>query len=554
MAAWRCDKGMIPVTRFKKSMFLRALMLAACAQMSVPLAAQTLSIPRPDEVQGSLLAETAKAGDHDNVELLLRQGLDPNGWSRDGSAALHFAARVGDGELVDLLLAFKADVNAMNRYGQAPLHIAVQNRHASLVAGLLEAGANVAQADGSGEPALLIATRLGARDIVDLLLAHGAEVDIRDMHYGQSALMLAVRNENPALVSRLLEAGADVNARSLVGEEQPRVLPSDVPVGTSQGVGINRSGLPDRGMRYPVTGMKTPLLYATRAGNLELVRMLVNAGADIEAADANGITPLIDAIINYSVVSMKRAPQSDHFTIAQYLIEQGANVNAQDWYGQTPLWVAVDIRNMEMRVTDTENFVDRDAAFALIELLLAKGAEPNPRMKEFPPEKRFIAGTGFNGWVDMTGQTPFLRAAIAGDLRVMHLLLEHGADPNLATEDGTTPLMVAAGISWAFAETYDEGADALLEAVKLAHSLGNDVNAVNSMGLRAIHGAANRGSNDIITWLAANGADITVADDEGRTAIEWAEGELTGARAPIRKPDTIALLQQLQDGNAAPLP
>lgn len=548
------DKGESFVKRSKKIMLCRALVLAACAQMSAPLAAQTLSVPRPDEVQGSALAQAAKAGDRDAVASLLQQGLDVNGWSADGSAALHFAARVGDAELVDLLLAAGADVNAANRYGQAPLHIAMRQRHASLVERLLGAGSNAAQADGSGEPALLIATRLGARDIVELLLAHGAEVDIRDVHYGQSALMLAVRNENTALVARLLDAGADVNARSLAGEEQPRVLPGDVPVGTSQGVGINRSGLPDRGMRYPITGMKTPLLYATRAGNLELVRMLVEADADIEAADANGITPLIDAIINYSVVSMKRAPQSDHFRIAHYLVEAGANVNAQDWYGQTPLWVAVDIRNMEMRVTDTENYVDRDAAFALIELLLAKGADPNARMKEFPPEKRFIAGTGFNGWVDMTGQTPFLRAAIAGDLRVLHLLLEHGADPNLGTEDGTTPLMVAAGISWAFAETFDEGPEALLETVQLTHALGNDVNAVNSMGLRAIHGAANRGSNDIIAWLAVNGADLTVADNEGRTAIDWAEGELTGARAPTRKPDTIALLQQLQAGRASPSP
>jgi len=197
-------------------------------------------------------------------------------------------------------------------------------------------------------------------------------------------------------------------------------------------------------------------------------------------------------------------------------------------------------------VTDTSNFVDREAAFALIETLLAKGAKPNPRIREFPPERRFIAGTGFNGWVDMTGQTPFLRAAIAGDLRVLHLLLDHGADPHLGTTGGTTPLMVAAGVSWAYAETFDEGAEALLETVKLLHGLGQDVNAVNSMGIRALHGAANRGSNAIIEYLAAQGADLTVKDNEGRSAFDWAEGELTGARAPVRKPETIALLQRLQ--------
>jgi len=128
----------------------------------------------------------------------------------------------------------------------------------------------------------------------------------------------------------------------------------------------------------------------------------------------------------------------------------------------------------------------------------------------------------------------------------VRLLLDHGADANIATVGGTTPLMVADGVSWALAETYDEGPVALLETVKLMHSLGNDINAVNTMGLRAIHGAANRGSNDIIDYLAANGAELDVKDNEGRTAIAWAEGVLTGARAPVRKDTTIALLQELQ--------
>ncbi len=522
-----------------------AVLICATALCAGPLAAQVIAVPSADAAQGSPLADAARQGDIQTVQALLQQGLDVNGQGLDGTPALHWAVRVDNQELVNLLLGSGADVNAANRYGQAPLHVAVQQRHADMMQRLLDSGANVEQADGSGEPPLLIATRLEDPALVDLLLTRGAKVDGRDLRYGQTPLMLAVRDGNTALVQRLLSAGADVNAQSLAGEEHRRVLPTEVPVGTSQGVGINRSGLPDRGMRYPITGMKTPLLFATREGNLELTRVLVEAGADIEMPDANGITPLINAILNYSVVSVKRAPQSDHFRIAHYLIDAGANVNAQDWYGQTPLWVAVDMRNLEMRVTDSENFVNRDEAYALIEALLAKGADPNPRIKEFPPERRFIAGTGFNGWVDMTGQTPFLRAAIAGDLKVLRLLLDHGADPSITTTDGTSPLMVASGVSWAVAETYDEGAAALLETVKLTHSLGNDVNGVNSMGVRAIHGAANRGSNDIIEYLAANGAQLDVKDNEGRTAISWAEGVLTGARAPTRKPETIALLQRL---------
>ncbi|MGD8339791.1 MAG: ankyrin repeat domain-containing protein [Gammaproteobacteria bacterium] len=512
---------------------------------------QIISVPKPEEVQSSPVADAARLGDSQAVVALLQQGLDVNGRGADGTPALHWAVRVNDQELVDVLLAAGADVNGANRYGQTPIHVAVQYRHVDMLRKLAAADADIEATDASGEPPLVQALRLGARDVAEALLTLGAEVDSRDLAYGQTPLMLAVRGEYSDLVQRLLAAGADVNAQSRAGEEMRFILPAEVPVGTSKGVGINRMGWPDRGARQPIAGAKTPLLFATRQGNLALTRLLVEAGADTEIADANGITPLINAIINHSIVNVNRTGQSDHLKIAQYLVEAGANVNAQDWYGQTPLWAAVDIRNLEFSVTETTNRVDREGAYALIESLLDGGADPNSRTREFPPERRFIAGTGSNGWVDMTGQTPFLRAALAGDLRVLRLLLEHGADPNISTYEGTTPLMVAAGVTWAFSETFDEGADALLETVKLTHALGNDINAVNSMGLRAIHGAANRGSNDIISYLAENGARLDVVDNEGRTPIDWAEGVLTGARAPFSKPATIALLQELQAAAAA---
>jgi hypothetical protein len=120
-----------------------------------------------------------------------------------------------------------------------------------------------------------------------------------------------------------------------------------------------------------------------------------------------------------------------------------------------------------------ENSIDRAPFLELIQVLLDRGADPNARTKEVPPVRPdFLRITASLSWVDFTGQTPFIAAALAGDVTVMKLLLKHGADPNIATFAGTTALMAAAGVNWVFDQTYDEGQPALLEAVKLCVELG----------------------------------------------------------------------------------
>jgi len=110
---------------------------------------------------------------------------------------------------------------------------------------------------------------------------------------------------------------------------------------------------------------------------------------------------------------------------------------------------------------------------------------------------------------------------------------------------GTTPLMAASGVNWVVAQTYTESPQALLEAIELCLELGADINAVNSMGLTALLGAANRGANDIIRLLAANGARLDVVDKEGRSALRWAEGVFLASVGAELKPTTIALLEEL---------
>ena len=479
----------------------------------------------------SRLADAARDRDFDTVRLLLGDADGIDTYGSDGTQALLWVIRVQDAELVRGLLEAGADPNLANLYDLRPLALAIELSNPEMVGLLLDAGADPTVPDAAGEPLLFTATRNGDAAIARALLAAGVEVDQADASYDQTALMVAARERQPGIARLLIEAGADVGRQTPAGATPRHRLPAEN--AGSKGEGIVRGGWPEHGMRAAITGAKTPLLYAARDGSPEIARMLIEAGADIEQADANGTTPLLAAIIN------------DNMATARTLIEAGANVDAVDWYGQTPLWAAVDVRNLDVPGPTRDNGVDRAAVLQLIELLLERGADVNARTKEYPPERRWITTLGSLAWVDVTGQTPFFRAALAGDVTVMRLLLDYGADPNIDTFRGTSPLMAAAGVNWVFNQTFDEGPDALLEAVKLCFELGNDVNQVNHMGVGAVHGAANRGSDDILRFLHEQGARLDVADNVGRTPMNWAEGVFLATHAPEAKPGTMALLAEL---------
>ena len=479
------------------------------------------------------LAEAAKKGDAAAVRRLIEQKADANIPGPDGTPPLYWAIQSDDLPTAQLLIRAGADVKTPNRYGVTPIQIATINGNAAMIRVLLDAGADPNTVDLANQSALMNAVRSGELEAVRVLLDHGAKVDWMEPTYGQTALMFAAREASPAMVDLLLTRGASVSMRTRTGAA-PAFRPANPPGGGSHGVGIVRSGLPERGNRQPIPGSMTPLLYAARDGKVDAVKLLIAAGADVNEVEANGISVLLMAISN------------NRMDVARFLMEKGADVNHVDWYGRTPLWQAVEVRNMDLDSSSYKNNVEnRNEILELVRTLLERGANPNARTKEVPPWRRTMLPLGSLEWVNFVGMTPFIYAARSADLPVMKLLLKHGADPNLVPEEGTTALMAAAGVNWVVKQTYSESNDDFLKAVEFLYELGQDVNAVNSMGLRALHGAANRGSGDIVKFLVSKGAKLDVKDSEGRTPLDWANGVFLATHPPEPKSSTIALLKEL---------
>ena len=432
----------------------------------------------------SEVADAVMKGNRAAVRALLARKADVNAPQVDGTTALHWAARVDDLETADLLLRAGARVAAANREGVTPMRLAAMNGSVQMIRRLLIAGADPnAKLTQFGDTALMMAARTGKADSITSLLESGARINDKESWGGTTALMWAVAERHPAAVKVLIAAGADVNARSsFVPAANGRGFEGRTPVSSEA----------DRAVEEFASGLLTPLMFAAREGDVESARLLLEAGADVNAIAGDGKDALGLAIFN------------GNYEMASFLIDRRSGVNQADTQGFTPLFWAVDRRNMET----APNFpwaVTADP-LPLIEKLLKAGANPNALVNN-TPRARMRAGSP-----RIVFATPLMRAAFAGDLELVKLLLAYKADPTIVSKDGETMVEAAAGL--AFINGYQKGKSEAerLQVVKLFVELGADVNQADDYGITPLMAAANLGLTSIIQYLVDVGADLGAYD------------------------------------------
>ena len=552
------------------------------------------------------VADAVMKRDKDAVRTLLKEGADVNAAQGDGMTALHWASRSGDVELAQMLLYAGANVKATTRLGAyTPLMMAAEQGHAGVIAALLAAGADVKAANATGTTPLMLAALSGDARSVTMLVENGAEVDAKEKSMQQTALMFAAGTNRVDAIAALLKAGADVkltskvnNVGSLSGAEQEFLAaasgsagqPGGNPAGqngpasaaapppaAAQGGGGRggRGGGGQAGVDRPYfynelvgfQGGVTPLLFAARGGYVEAAKLLVDGGAEVNQLSAGDKTsPLLIATIN------------GHFDLAKWLLDKGANPNAASGNGVTPLYAALNVTWAPRALYPQPRAFQQQQLTYLdfMKALLDKGANPNLRLtkKVWYTEYNFdLAG------VDEIGATPFWRAAFAGDVAAMKLLMDFGADPNIPTmkpagrprvgdsgarevkEISTLPpipiggpgvpaLQAAAGVGFGegfAANSHIHSPAGFLPGIKfMIEVAGADPNEVDHDGNTALHHAAARGDNESILYLVSKGADVTRVNREGHTVADMANGPVQRVQ-PF--PETLALLEKLGSKN-----
>jgi ankyrin repeat protein len=539
----------------------RGILHAGAVYAAVVLVSLGTPVSASAAGQSESLSDLIRAGNREAVlAAITSPDLNVNTPDPDGSTPLLWATYKVDHQMVRALLKRGAKTNVTNQYGSSPLSEAVKVGDAELVSMLLDHHADPNSANRDGQTALMLASSLGAVDVAQLLIGKGANVDAVETYRGQTALMWAAAENHPDVVDLLLAHHADVKIRAKY-DDWPRQITSEPRA------------------QFRSTGGLTALLYATRSGCLPCAHTLVKAGADVNEPNPDGVTPLINAIDNRN------------YDIAMFLLDKGASPSMWDMSGRTPLYMAVDMHSLAPRVfVNVSGFAgygeptvlpgpNKATAVDVFNRLLDMGVDPNHELTRMRPN-----GNGrirFEEYMMRGGATAVLIAAMAYDTEALKALIAHRADVDIPNVFEITPLMAAASMSGTGRGNFGRRPEGdvqarALQTIDLLLDAGANINArvTNSHthtakliayvqgrdheGQTALFAAAESGWDRVVKHLLERGADATVHDTSGKTALDYARtpppagpggagappGGIAGGPAAARAA-TVALLEPL---------
>ena len=348
---------------------------------------------------------------------------------------------------------------------------------------LLEAGADADSPNPEGQTALMAVARTGNVEAARLLLERGATSDAREGWGGQTALMWASARRHPKMIALLVAHGASVNARSTPRDYQRHV--------TAEGRPKNLD-----------SGGFTPLLYAARENCIACVDVLLANGADIDLPDPDGVSPLLLSDNERELGSGKATDRCRRRCESMGHLRRG------------PLFTAVGLASKIDGGRASIDPLNETDGKTILRLLLDRGANPNMQL--------FFRPANVRGSTNTRGSTPLIRAATNGDLEIVQLLLANGADATLYMADRQTPIhAVLAGRA---------SEDEALELIRILYTAGTDVNVVALVNHReevrggsALHNAVRKRYKEVIKLLASYGIDMNAADQDGLTALDYAQ-------------------------------
>ena len=440
------------------------------------------------------------------VKYLVEKGADVN----NGISPLLIACDRNNIEIVKYLVEKGADVNTKDINGVTPLLIACERNDINIVKHLVENGANVNEKNRFEITPLITACQKNDIEIVKYLVQKGADINAKNDD-AITPLMIACQGNDIKIMKNLFEKGEF--EKKFYNTVDVKINIEIVKYLVEKGANVNAKNY----------NRSTPLIIACYENDIEIVKYLVEKGADVNTKDINGVTPLLIACerndINivkhlvenganvneknrFEITPLITACQKNDIEIVKYLVEKGANVNEETKNQDTPLMIALNRKNIK-----------------IVKYLVEKGANVNEKNKY--------------------EMTPLTIACNSRNFEILNYLVQNGADLNAKNNNGKTQLMVAYEINHIdlFKYLVEIGANVNekdiygnsifiiacetndIEMVKYLLEKGADVNEKGEFGYTPIIIACQRINIELIKYLVDNGGNVNTKKDNGITAL-----------------------------------